>query len=233
MPSFEVVVAITSDFHWELQPFFYLLNRYWPDQPITVLSDKDAGIGEYVPFRTGITGEWHGAFSNALYRFLDEDCQSDCIVLLMADHWLVSEVDARLLSQAVRYMQNRLEAVIRLDLSPGPVGQAILAFSQGDLEFYRCPDHQRDCFLQGAIVPAMWNRKLLLETLQSGWGLWDAEKELSKCIIERGLESLLVLPKLYQYQHIASTRSKTVDLRNIEFAGEIKPMIPGGYTVYE
>lgn len=221
---YDIVVPITSNYHWELRPFKFLLDKFWPGREFTVLSDTDPGIGNYVPLRTLIIGgEWYKQFSIALAEFLIHDCRKEFIILLMADHWLngpVGNVDS-----LIKYMR-RHKNVICCDLFRDPDNAEFLEDWEG-VSLWTCPDNRRDCFLRGALVPAIWNKELLLSILDAGWDLWQTEIELSKRIAaDRALQSLLVSPSVYPLYQAAKSRIERVDLRGMGFHDELRKMIP-------
>lgn len=239
MPSYEVVIPITSKFHWELNPFCYLFKKFWFGQSIIILSDKNPDLPEisFIKTEHSYNGEWHNHFSDALIGFLKNDCQSDFVILLMADFWLIKKVDQYLINSLASYMSkhnNVLYCDMARPIRNDPKNKPAFNFveSWNKLTYWNCPIHQRDCFLRAALVPAMWQTKLLLELLNTGWGLWETELNLShKVKTNPGIETYLVSPLLLEYKQLAFSRAKSIDLRN--FSEDIRMMIPSGFTINE
>lgn len=240
MPSFDVVVPITSKFHWELKPFCHLFEKFWPGQSLIILSDKNPGIGRttFIKARNE-DREWQGQFSGILKQFLQYDFASDFLVILMADYWITEPVKADEISSLVRYMKARpvimrSQIALGVNKNVGAISQQFIQF-WGNLSIYGCPDNKPDCFLTGSLIPGLWNRKLLMNILETGWNVWETEIELSKRVTAGRAKSVQVDPALLTYTHNARTRSNKVDLRNFpaKLKKEIREMIPQNFMVCE
>lgn len=232
MPSFEVLLPITSAFHWELGPFFYLFRKFWKEeQEVTILSDTDPQIPNtrFVPIRDSVGGDWSGKFSNNLSAYLVNDCQTDFVVILMGDYWLTDFVYLEGLQTLIEFIASDRQ-IIRLQISPGMDDH----FSWTVQHYKQMEIRDRDEMLRGSLIPGLWSKELLINCLRPHWNIWATEQELSKGIDRAGLKSFLVLPDIFVYSHIARTSSGIVDLQLFpaNLKEEVRRLIPGGYNVY-
>lgn len=232
MPSFEILVPITSTFHWELGPFFYLFRKFWgQEQEVTILSNADPQIPltRFVPIRDSIGNDWDGEFSNNLAAYLINDCQADYVVILMGDYWLTEEVYLEGLYTLIEFMVSD-QQVVRLQISPGMDDN----FSRTVQYYKQMEIRDRDELLRGSLIPGLWSRELLIKCLQPHLNIWATEVELSKEIDRVGLKSLLTLPDVFIYSHIARTSSRVVDLQLFPetLKEEVRRLIPEGYNIY-
>lgn len=227
MPSFEILLPITRAFHWELGPFFYLFRRFWGKRRVTILSDVDPKIPltRWVETRGTVGADWGGQFSNSLMAYLENDCRSEFLVILMGDYWITRPVAVHRLRTLAKFMAESPN-VIRLQISVGMgAGNDSEVIQRYDgLEIKDRPE-----FLRGSLIPGLWSKRLLLQVLEANWSIWHTEIALTQKIKASGLKSYLVMPEIIDYAHVAKTSRDEVNLSAFPLAAEIDRFIPDGF----
>ncbi len=202
-----VVIFITPDFEWELKPFKWLLNKYWPNQKIELIDFTNEGDN----------------YSSALVRYA-KSIRDNYFIKVDADHWLINNVDIKAVKGVHNYMAKNKD-IIRIQLGSwsGHTNTAIRIPHKG-MEFGECAEDKRDCVLTINMTPAIWNRKELIKLYEGeSWNMWQCETEASK---KNKLRALTINRDIYPYAHICSTRRKTVVLTDHPDGDDLRQFIP-------
>jgi hypothetical protein len=172
------IYVLTSDKYLPaLQPFAWLLNKYWQPNPSVIvggftrprfeLPDNFTfhSIGRFEDFPVG---RWSNAFIKMLLEL-----PHDVFVFMLEDYWVTRPVDAGLVAMAADYML-QFEYVARFDLTGdrmnsgyakdyGMLGHVQLVISD--------PDSQYHC----SLMTALWRRAHMLKILVENETPWDVE----------------------------------------------------------
>ena len=235
-----IVVPISNLFHWELKPFFYFFDKFWDaNLTVTVLSSRDPNYQidnlEYMQVPGGICqeGDWYwGWFSNGIKWFLGQ-IPEPYVIIMMADHWLRTPVNTDTIATAVEYASAN-EDIFRISLYGGTVANLECTETYKGIGFWECASGRPDCFLTMSLVPALWNRKLLLEMLPDNWNPWEFESAGATSIRDGHphFRCAMAIPPPIDYVHAARTRSRAIHLSIMGDLGEeVKKWIPHDFQI--
>jgi len=242
MNDCRIFVPVSNRFQWELGPFFHLFNKFWDaNLPVTVLSSRKPNFQfenlEYVqvPGHLFQEGDWYwGLFGNGIKWFLEQIPESN-VIIMMADHWPKEPVDTETIAILLEYASDHKD-VFRISLFPH---HALSVLERTEIykgvELWECPGHQPGCFLLMSLVPAIWNRDLLIEAVKEDCGPWEFEALGSNILKAKspGLRHIISIPQAIYYAHVARTRAKQIHLSAMpaNLAEEIKKWIPSDIQV--
>jgi hypothetical protein len=214
---FQVILPTTQRYYYcELGPFFVLWERYWPNQPVTVMADGDPKLKfemlQYFDmpgrFRTNNMWIMH-QFSSGIRWYVQEQMDDDIFFMIQTDHWLTGPVNIEAMRTARAFMEANPE-VVRVSLCGWPETSNIEPKEEwGGLEFWGCKDDvQKACFALLSNQPALWNRNRLLEVWQDGWDGWACEiRGVDKMLAQYpNYRSLVARPVAMRWMHICYTR---------------------------
>lgn len=174
----------THEYQKYLFPFSYLFKKYWGNEKIIYIGDRQDGpLPDNIEFRQ-VPGfaegvwPWDHHFSNGLLNLFNI-ITDEIIAIFLPDHWLNKPVDLKGVKVLKQYMQKHPN-VIRGNLTAGTMydgyGQEIDRINGYSIT--SIPSNHINAGLEGGITfcPSLWNVKLLQDVLEPGWDLWACEK---------------------------------------------------------
>ena len=206
----KLVIFITPDFEWELKPFKYLRDKFWPNQGITTVDFTTEGNN----------------YSKALVNYA-KSIKDDYFIKVDADHWLTDFADVKTINVVRKYMSKNKD-IIRIQLGSwsGHENTTKRTLYNG-IEFGECGEEKRDCVLTINMTPAIWNRKELIKLYEGeDWNMWQCETYASG---KNQLRTMTINKDIYPYTHICSTRRKEVVLSEHPQGNELRQFVPRNF----
>ena len=172
------------------------LNRYWPDQDVTILG-FDVAPPEFpknFKFHSlGVQADFGRSWTDPLKPFF-ESIDDEYFVLLLDDYFLTAPVDPEM----IRYAETMVEAgVDKFDLSDDRSKERYRLYKHysGVIESAQCAAYRVS--LQAAI----WNRLYLLRYMKPSRSAWDFECDGYKEAFNDGAKILGFLDAPVKYDN--------------------------------
>jgi hypothetical protein len=172
-------------------PFFNLFWRYWSDCPWPVYlgTTHRSFAGERVTSLKAGDTEW-----SQCLRFCLNHIDSDFVLLLLEDYFLVRPVSTAVLSEKLAMLDGFRGAQLRLFPLPGP-----------DRKLATCPGigeiHSRAAY-RVSTQPAFWSRAHLLDLLVDSESAWDFEWNATKRSHNLAAAYYATYKPLIHYRHV-------------------------------
>jgi hypothetical protein len=185
---------------------------------------------------------WDHHFGRGLMSVL-EALEDDVVCLLLPDHWISCDVDAKGVQLLERFMRES-GRVLRGNITAGTCldqhGKVIKKYKRHSIVSVSPHDHH--CSFGGGLTfcPSLWNREMLLRVLEPGWGLWDCERvgteKFARTMWRNGCVSAGVFPApVHRCHGLSHAAPRTVNLSGL--SGEdrtvVRAYLPGGWDVIE
>lgn len=177
--NYKIIVTTSDKSIWTIQPFMYLFNIYWSaSQPVDILCESTPDFKLFKNFKPYVISNWpQDQWTDGLIKYL-HSIKEQYVIIMLDDYWLIRTVDIRGMPTFIQYMSIN-KKILRFDLTldrlyaDGPNWPAndpdFAVF--GHYDIINRPGTQ----YQVSLMPAIWNKSLLLDILELGWNPWQVE----------------------------------------------------------
>lgn len=166
VPSCSVLVSSCDAYSDLWTPFFTLFWRHWADCPYRVFLGANQAHYDH-PLVCTITTGTHESWSTNLRFFLNQ-LDSEYVLLLLDDFFLINRVPTDAVSEHVRKLDALGGTVLRL--FPNPPPHAPVRGYRGIGRIHRCAP------FRVSAQAAIWRRSTLLTLVRDGETAWDFEQ---------------------------------------------------------
>jgi len=238
----DIIVIGTREYNWALELFSYLFDKYWGAR-VVHWGDQDSG---HLPFRcvpAYTEGEWPwDHWFGAGLRSILEVLESDVFCLFLPDHWISAPVDRKGVAAMEQYMLRDptiLRGNLTADMGLATYGE--LEQRWWDRDIMTVHPMQPQCgFLGGfTFCPALWNRELMMDNIESHWTIWECEKlgtDQKVTPMWPKIRSVGVEPgPIHRVHGMYHAQEKVANLKELspEDAAVVRSMVPGDWKVRE
>lgn len=238
-----IAIFVSNNFQWELNPFFWLFNKFWDEtQPVEVVTVNPPSLPysnlKYVRMHDDVLvdGDWDfGRYSDGVLWYLRQ-LKTQFVIILNSDYWLTDPVNLDVLKILINYMTKK-KNVLRVQLggNSGIDKYAPVKETYSSIKLLDCHKNNPHCFLKVTWIPGIWNRDLLQAVLQPGWNPWECEvngTEKLKGI--KNMRSLGCNKVVINYRHVCCTRLRKIHLSAFphDLGQDIRPLLSSDMEIY-
>ena len=160
MNSCALVVLSCDKYSVCWKPFFALLNKYWPNHPYTILATETKKCSEHNVISYVNDPCWSARFRKTL-----EGLNVDYIIVMLDDFFIRRPVDHSRIEYCISQMNDDI-AVFNFEKKYRPCDESNL---NGFERQFNNQVYLNSC------QPSLWNRKALIERLQTDQTPWEWE----------------------------------------------------------
>lgn len=177
--DYKIIVTTSDKSIWTIRPFMYLFNIYWSaNQPVDILCESIPDFPLEPNFKSYVIADWpQDKWTDGLIKYLNS-IKEQYVIILLDDYWLIRTADSRGIPTFIEYMSLN-KSILRFDLTLDrlyangpkyPAHDPDFA-TYGHYDIITRPQSQ----YQVSLMPAIWNKSLLLDVLEPGWNPWQVE----------------------------------------------------------
>ena len=177
------VIPVWGKLRWLAIPALLSLKSHWPglaDNRLTVITDDYLDL----PLRNQLIYDSIAADFSGTFRAALEWLTTDIIFLICVDTFLTDKLSSAKIKKLVAYMQARPD-VLRVNIKYELALERNHEFVEDwqGIRIIRCSDWRHCSLVDGAgLTMGLFRRKALIELLQPGWTLQEAEQQLIQII---------------------------------------------------
>lgn len=183
----KIIVTTYDKNMWAIQPFAYLFNTYWSSQQeVVVLCESTPEFklpSNFKPHPIDLDGKkWPmKQWSDGLLKYL-HSIKEQHVIIMLDDYWLTRTVDVRGIDTLFEYMRGKSN-LLRIDLTTDRLyAHGVTRYGvYGHYDFVEAPNSQ----YQMSLMPGMWNKKLFMDIVKTGWTPWDVELNGTSVVNEK------------------------------------------------
>ena len=236
-----VYCFITRHYHWLLEPYVYLHDKYF-NRPLTIVTDVP------LTFKTKHTVMEMPEYCNHFYqdqmgRMIKEvvnQFPEPLVTISLPDFWPCRTVDVESMEKLEKHMLTRNIARLHLWSNYGEHGFNDIKVEEVDNILVKTVDPRENQIGATSGLLAIWNKEFLNSYYRDEW-TW-ADFELSNGIFAKEeydtgkWYSVITYPCLVDVNHVCLTQKK--ELAKLESLSDedkefARPFIPQGYEVVE
>jgi len=221
--SLTIAVSTSDKYLWCIRPFCYLLNKYWlPNPSVKIFGYKlpDFDIPDNFEF-ISIAKEQYSKdkWSNGIIEMIDM-IDTDHVLLLLEDYWIMSEVDSIAIDTFHDYMHSLDDNFLYLSVCNERINFRNNFYFVDLYEYVLMESHSSSEY-QMNFQTHIWNKKLMLENICENEDPWEAEIKGTHRLNLLGAKYRILFPTVSLINYTIAMRNKVKDVVGLKRLSEV------------